>query len=306
MKRDTAGQDAFLRDLSFDSIISEKQAGEYAVHYESRNHLAVLFQLHGSAWPRVFKYCVANVLLTLLCHYCIYPYINHLGFEVTAQGHTLSNVIVSFFVVSRCTMALSIYNESLGNLSKLLSSTREIVSAIVGTLHESHFILLYCTLNTISSTQNIATKNDQSVKAKEWRNEVAYYTCLLLRLAIAVLSYEDDNGTTPWQIPELQGDIKEKLLHHNHITGEPPRWAYAKRTEREEVYRTPTTMSFYLRMAIADQKKYLEKEVNPLSMTRFNGLVDGFMQAYYSQMRSFVAPIPFPLLQIARTLNFLW
>ena len=29
--------------------------------------------MHGSIWPAVLPYCVANLLLTLLCSYYVYP-----------------------------------------------------------------------------------------------------------------------------------------------------------------------------------------------------------------------------------------
>jgi len=180
-------------------------------------------------------------------------------------------------------MALNCYHEARDNLFKMLANTREIVSSV-----------------------SIATKDDQSQSAKEWRNEVAYYSCLLLRLCMAVCDYRDDK-IVPWAVPELQGKIKVQLLMRNQFKGHSRKWAYRDRTEVEESYRTPAYMAYYLRMAISDNKKCLTTPCNPQTMTRFNGLIDGLMQGYQGQIRLVgLGFAPFPMVQISRTMMFLW
>lgn len=259
--------------------------GEYTVNYESRNHFSVMFQMHGSVWPKVLPYCLANVAATLFFQWYFYPQFmkpEDSWIHITGNGHAVSTFIVSFFVVTRCTMALGSYNTSLANLSSMMYNSREIVAAV-----------------------SIATEGDQSHLAKAWRNEIAYYTCLLLRLAIVVLNY-GDHEVAPWEIPELQGKIKEKLLKRNHILGKSSQFGHAQRTVKEEVFRTPITMGFFLRRSFAAQKKQLTNPVDSLGMANFNSKLDGFLQGYYAQMKAFMAPTPFPMLQIARTLLFLW
>ena len=92
----------------------------------------------------------------------------------------------------------------------------------------------------------------------------------------------------------------------NHLLGESSRFAHVDRTVKEETFRTPITMAFFLRLKLADHKSQLDFDLNAMSMVRFNGLLDSVMSGYTSQLRSFIAPLPFPLLQIARTLSFLW
>jgi predicted membrane chloride channel (bestrophin family) len=46
-------------------------------------------------------------------------------------GHALLAIVVSFLVVTRVNLALAQYKEARGNLSKMLTSTRDIVSATV-------------------------------------------------------------------------------------------------------------------------------------------------------------------------------
>ncbi|KAL3777409.1 hypothetical protein ACHAWO_004764 [Cyclotella atomus] len=258
-----------------------KHTGEYTVEYNSRSHFDIIFSLRGSIWPNVIKYCLLNVMLTLFCNYVVKPTMED-KFKMTGKGHALLAIVVSFLVVTRVNLALAQYKEARGNLSKMLTSTRDIVSATA-----------------------IHTKDDQTQSAKEWRNLIAYYSCLLLRLMMAASNYKSQ-GIPPWSLPELHGEIKEELLKHNQITGLSSKFAHMQRTEREEVYRVPITMCHYLRMALTDNAKYLQKDCSGLPIGRFNGIVDNLIHAYTAQKKIFTTPPPFPMVQMSRTVTFVW
>eukprot|EP00804_Cyclotella_cryptica_P005919 CCRYP_000184-RB/>CCRYP_000184-RB protein AED:0.07 eAED:0.07 QI:348/1/1/1/1/1/5/513/338 len=262
-------------------VKTTKKAGEYTVEYDSRNHLEVIFQKHGSVWPHVWKHCLVNVLITLWSHYYLHDKLNDWGFKMTGKGHSLMAVVVSFLVVTRVNLALAQYKEARTNLSNMLTATRDLVAATA-----------------------IHTKDDQTLPAKEWRNQIAYYSCLLLRLAMAASDYNSEQ-IAPWNVPELHGDIKEELLRHNQIMRY-SKWAHAKRTERDEVYRVPVTMCHHLRIALTDSKKCLQNDYSGLSMSRFNGILDQFNHAYCAQKRIYVTPPPFPMVQMSRTVTFIW
>eukprot|EP00980_Cylindrotheca_fusiformis_P003378 scaffold751_cov87-Cylindrotheca_fusiformis.AAC.3 len=164
----------------------------------------------------------------------------------------------------------------------MMSATRELVAAVA-----------------------IHTKNDQSQSAKEWRNQVATYSCLLLRLAMVACDYPGEK-IPPWDIPELKGEIKDKILQSTQIKGHSGKWGFAKRTEAEEVQRVPFLMSQHVRMAIYDHKLYLQEEIPVGFMLKFNSLLDGFVNAYSNQEKMFKTPMPFPMVQMARTMMFLW
>jgi len=259
-------------------------SGDYTVQYNSRSHLGVIFQRHGSVWPRVLPSCIANVLLTLLCRYYIYPWMEDEGLAVSGQGHDKSNFIISFFVVSRCTMALKRNTDAHANLFMMTQATRELISSIT-----------------------VATGRDRSDSAKSWRNKVSYYACLLLRMSMASVDYEGDECPAPWSVPELHGDIKEKLIKYNHISGDMDKYAHETRSLREEIYRSPVTMAYFLRLAIADHSTQLVDAVlcNERIKT-LNSIVDKFLDGYLGQIRMRVFPPPFGLLQMARTMLFLW
>lgn len=134
---------------------------------------------------------------------------------------------------------------------------------------------------------------------------MAFYSCLLLRLAMAACDYEEER-ITPWDVPELHGEIREKILKSTQSKGHTSKWGFAKRTEMEEVQRVPFIMSQHLRIAIYDHTKYLKTEVSAPFMLKFNGLLDGFVSAYSNQEKMFKTPMPFPMVQMARTMMFLW
>lgn len=76
--------------------------------------------------------------------------------------HALMAIVVSFFVVARVNTALAQYKQARLKLSGMFTVTRDLVAV-----------------------RAIHTKDDKTQGAKEWRNRIAYYSCLLLRLAIS-------------------------------------------------------------------------------------------------------------------------
>jgi hypothetical protein len=96
--------------------------------------------------------------------------------------------------------------------------------------------------------------SDQSPAAKEWRNKIAYYACLNLRLMVVATDYQSDKFV-PWYIAELHGEIKENLLAHNQLTGYTGKFCHAVRTEKEEVFRFPVTMCQFLSLAMSERTK---------------------------------------------------
>ena len=64
-----------------------------------RNHFAVIFKLQGSVWPKVFPFCLFNVLVTA----GVYFLLEHTGIDLTFNGglgYTFISTVVSFFVIS--------------------------------------------------------------------------------------------------------------------------------------------------------------------------------------------------------------
>ncbi|KAL7540225.1 hypothetical protein ACHAWF_012542 [Thalassiosira exigua] len=256
--------------------------GEYAVAYNSRNHWAVLSQLYGSVWNEVILYCLFNVGLTLFDYYVLDDIFEARGVVITDKAHGISIFFVSFLVVSRANMALSRYNQARDNLCTLFIKARDFYTGIA-----------------------CQTKACQTQEAKTWRNDLAYYTCLLVRLCMASFDYADEE-IEPWTIGELKGKIKEQILRDNQITGDTGKWAHKPRTTKEETYRVPNAMAFHLRLALHDQADFLDADMGVGPVNRFNGLLEGVMGAYNNQVKIITTPMPFPLVQMARTMMFMW
>lgn len=262
--------------------VRERRMGEHAVEYDTRSHLSVLLQLYGSVWQSVIPYCIFNVGLMLYAHYHLGPIFKARGIEVTGKGHTISTFFVSFLVVTRSNMALNRYITALNNIRSMFGNARNFFTNIV-----------------------CHTKNDQSESAKKWRNEIAYYTLLLVRLSMAAFNYGEEK-IAAWKSCQLKGKIKDQILKANQFTGETKQWAHTARTEAEENYRVPNIMALHLRMALYDHEANLNRPIEPPMMGRFNGLLDSVMNSYNAQVKMITTPMPFPLVQMARTMMFVW
>lgn len=139
--------------------------GYTGIQYNTRSHLSVIFQRHGSVWGQVFPYCILNVFVTIFCWQFVYQFLEAHSVILSGSGHSRSTFVVSFFVVSRCTLALKRNDDAYANLFKMTSSIRELISSIT-----------------------VSTSSDISNTAKSYRNNVAYMHVLCSVLQFPVLT----------------------------------------------------------------------------------------------------------------------
>jgi predicted membrane chloride channel (bestrophin family) len=128
-KNSSESEETMLRSKK-SAVAGRQHGGEYTVEYNSRSHLDIIFQLRGSVWPHVIKFCLFNAMFTLFCSFVVKPRLED-KFKMTGKGHALMAIVVSFLVVTRVNLALAQYKEARANLSKMLTSTRDLVSATV-------------------------------------------------------------------------------------------------------------------------------------------------------------------------------
>ncbi|CAB9518082.1 Zinc finger, RAN-binding domain containing 2 [Seminavis robusta] len=251
----------------------------YTVIYNSESHWSILTQRLGSAWPAVFPFCVFNVAVVLLL-----SYINADGpiVYISGQGHKFIRFVVAFLFVSRVTMALQRFNEARGHLGQLYRESRELVQYL-------------CTL----------TAKYQDEKSREYRAELTYRSMLFLRTAVGILDYHT-TGLPNWKVPELNGVELDYVLNNLLYHPQNAHYAMLPRCEFEENIRVPLLIGLLLRKSIIEHTKRLPK---PLAMPEENKLfaaVDSCVTAY-SGLRKFKStPVPFPLIQMARTFLFLY
>lgn len=252
----------------------------YTVIYNSENHWSILTQRLGSAWPDVLPFCVCNVMLMIMI-----SYIDPGGEKVyllSGAGHKFIGFVVSFLFVSRLTIALGRFNECRGHLGKMYKESRELVQNL-------------CTITAVHQDQ----------KSKEWRAEVAYRTMLFLRTAMAILNYGTD-GIPNWKVPELNGTelsyVMENLLFHPQNS----HYAILPRSEYEENMRVPILVGLLLRKSIVEHAKRLPEPLAvPLELKLLSS-ADACVAGFTGLRKFSSTPVPFPLVQMARTFLFLY
>lgn len=232
----------------------------YSVAYDSESHIGVITQRKGSLWPKVLPYCLLNVALSIVLQ--VLKSYDIVDLSITDKGHSLMTMFVAFLIVSRVNISLGRYNEARANLGAMYREARELI-------------------------QNVAvfTKEDQSQGAQEWRHELAYRLCILLRLSMAVIDYPT-TAIPSWKIPELQGEPKEEILKtlnssDNRSSQTPMRWAHTDRGEGEENMRVPIRMAYLLRTTIYSSRHRLATPLGAWQYGKLFGSVDGFLGGYY-------------------------
>lgn len=206
----------------------------YTVTYDARSHCSVLVQMWGSDWPRVIPYAAFNVCLMALLHTLHNWFGIYLG--RSDKGHQYLTLLISFLLVTRVATSLERYNQAREYLRTMNSNCEQLVDTMV-----------------------VYSNCDTRDEAKEWRNEVAYRTLLLLRTAMSICDYNSSSsgGIKAVDLPEVEGDVLEDLS-----TNLPPtRWLHDNRTEYEENLRVPIRISYLLKKSIRSQEQRLHPPI---------------------------------------------
>lgn len=272
----------------------ETEEGDYIrqVAYDDRNHCSVLFQMHGSVWPRVLPYCIVNVILT----WGVFFAKSHgIDLTVNQSGHKFMAMLISFLVVARAKITYDRFMEARKYLSQAYQSCRELVQHV-------------CVLSM----------DDLGDGAKKWRQNVAYRTILLLRVTMAAIEFKSTKKS-PWEVPEVSSDEQDDLADTLMIDTDkselcPERkrvtkWAHGARTLDDESFRAPICLEFSLRKEIMLQRKggFLQKPFKHVNLElKMLDYVTAFNKAFHGLNKLMTTPFPFPLVQMARTFLFFW
>lgn len=251
-----------------------------AITYNTKHHLGILFQFHGSVWRHVIHICIVNCIITF-----VVIFLQQQGIDLTFKdnGHKFMSVLVSFLVVSRNSIVYSRYMEARSYLGSLFRASSELV-------------------------QNAAviTQNDQSKGIKEWRTEIARQTIVLLEVTLAFLSYRSQ-GINAWDsavgITETEKiDLKKLVSLRSSILDNA-----IGDTAEEMNGETPILLMYNLRKLIANYKKYgFEFDVPILKELKLYTYIDTYAVSFYGLKRLITTPFPFPLVQMARTFLAFW
>jgi hypothetical protein len=248
----------------------------FVSHYDSSNHITMLFQLHGSVWPKVLPFCVLNMALSLTLVYLSTR--KHISLGISSQTHSVLSVIAAFLIVTKVTLSLGRFQEIRAFLCTIYREPRELVQHMA-----------------------VFTKEQTDPSAVEWRIEVAYRTCVMLRTVMAVVDY-DSLMVPAWDLPELTSMLKQDIRESLYVTtaqateasrptitttrkkswANSMRWGHQEHTLREENSRVPMRVAYLLRNSIIRQRKLVGTPAdNYMVESTLFGSVSSFMNAYH-------------------------
>mmetsp|Transcript_21781 Transcript_21781/g.30705 ORF Transcript_21781/g.30705 Transcript_21781/m.30705 type:complete len:417 (+) Transcript_21781:208-1458(+) len=256
-------------------------------YYDSRNHGSVLFQLYGSVWPDVLPYCFLNMSLMALLEY-INAYQN-IDLSIKPVGHSFMSLLLGFLLVSRVNTSLARMMDMRTHLNKVFKSCAQLVNmATMYTLTEQH------------------------LAAREWRQDIAYKSMLLIRVITAVLEHQNTSNLS-WNCPQIDKEERkylskslylerEKMKTHFGTDFVPAlRWGHAIRSEAEECLRVPNIIANRLQFTIMKEREVLTERLAVNEERDLLLFVDATLEAYASFVKHITTPFPFPLVQMART-----
>jgi predicted membrane chloride channel (bestrophin family) len=122
---------------------------------------------------------------------------------------------------------------------------------------------------------------------------------------MAVIDYPD-TGIPAWDSAPLAGEEKADVERATFNTIELQRRAHKPLSEWEESMRVPIRISYLLRKSIHKQKYILDPPIEGPQEVILHKAVDKFMGGYYGMRKFLTTPVPFPLIQMARTFLFLY
>lgn len=166
-------------------------------------------------------------------------------------------------------------------------------------------IFLFVKKGELIQNSCVFTQDQLDENAKEWRAEMAYRTLLLLRCVMAVLNFTETQEAA-WQLPELNGEEREKVKRNLLINPINRKYGIDENTIGEENMRVPILVSFLLSETILEQGSRLKKPLALGQENKFYGSLDTFMTGYFGLRKFITTPVPFPLIQMARTFLFLY
>lgn len=241
--------------------------------------------MYGSVLPQVTPFCLVNVAWTLLIQYLKTRGIIDLTFQ-SMSGHQLMAILVSFLVVSRCSISYNRYMEMRRHLSEAYMSCRELNQ--------------YSCIYTLSAT---------SMGAQEWRREVAFRTILMLRVTMDALHWSSTQTTMETEsLAQEQAHTRQKdePFSSQHMKFLRSYVHGLSRTTMDQNFRAPLVLSYNLRKAIMCHEEGLGYK---LSVNEYRDLlmfVTSYVKAFHGFRVIVFTPYPFSLVQMTRIFIFFW
>jgi predicted membrane chloride channel (bestrophin family) len=253
-----------------------------------QNPWSVLCQVRGSVWGPVFPFCLLNVLNTWLVALAKQ---HHISIAFSPEGHGLVGLLVSFLVINKMYLALDRYMQSRAALGLAFASLREL-----------HQLVLVFTAQKQQQQQNQQQQN----AVQEWRAGTRDRIVHLLECTVRVLT--NDNGGNN--------------VHGNrHSTSKDDLAAYLSRNEGGRLSHDnaknaydhgddPMVYAQLLRLHVynggSNGSDRLPVRLELLERTKLVDAIHTYLFAYQELLKFASTPLPFPMIQMARTFLFIW
>jgi predicted membrane chloride channel (bestrophin family) len=264
------------RIQNFKSISAERKSIS-RVSYSPGNHVQVLFQMYGSALPQVLPFCLANVIWTMTVSGLKSWDMIDITFK-SSTAHTFMGLLVSFLVVERSRVSYNRFMENRCFLADCYRCCREIIQ-------------LGCAYTYMTKTE----------AAREWRQNLAYRTILLLRVTMDTLEWSSTHRDR-WEIKHDTAYKKEESPHIKALR----ELTHGDRTLVDENFRATLMFEYALRETIMSHPEFLGYKLHANEYRDLVLVVSQFNKAFHGFRVLVFTPYPFPLVQMTRTFLFFW
>jgi putative membrane protein len=243
--------------------------------------LSSLFRMRGSVWNAAWPFVLANTIFALLIHLVSSGVLDHhigkFRLGIPEQGHKYSAPLVSFFIVTRVSQSYSRYLTGRQELGNALQKCSEIVTLAV--------------MLTRSSRGSAAVHR--------WRNGIAHHVKLFVTGLMALT--QSDKGRLDRELSAAQREKLHAIVHWDTTGLE----AIDPDTLLEkQIY----GLNLLLRRAVMEEKAIMgdaDSIGNP-GVLALEQRIMALTTAYNALHRLVTVQLPFPLLQMSRTLLFTW
>jgi len=271
------------------------------VSYDSHHTFAVIIQCYGSIWKQVLPYCIFNTALTWLLLYLLS---RDIDWTVSEWGHEFMSVLVSFLMVNKFNLTLSVYYEMQSNLNKMGRATRQIV-------------MLACSLprhNNNNDSGDVDGPAPTNKAAVAWRAQVSYYALLLLSTTSTMLTKA--NNLNAWEAAGMSDDERASLPLVFEATAASTRQLHQNSKIRHSSrdyqpgYHLPSDLNLRVPVMVA-QKLYqaiaasgTPALLDTMQTKQLMDQVELFLEAYHGIRVYLNVPLPFAFVQMERIFLF--
>lgn len=244
------------------------------VIYDAKDHVKVIFTLHGSVWPSVLPWCVFNTVVTCTIWALGYYEVADLTFDV-GLGYSYLSVLVSFFVISNINTTYNRLWEARDYLGKALFA-----------------------IATLSMRAALYSAKENGERSKIWRN--ALKTRLIDLLRTAMYQIQDERASTL------------NIMGGGGALDDPDGGRSKSDTGMliialAQIEKKPVPASaFRLEAAILSHADYLDQPLLIQHEMDLLGRATAFFDAFGGLLKFSTTPRPFPTVQMGRTLLFVW